>query len=186
MNIKFKSKTLLLLIDLQNAIDHPSWGNRNNPDAEKNIEKLLGHWRENALPIIHIKHMSTEPDSHYRPNQSGNDFKSCATPLPNEEIIEKTTNSAFIGTKLEDKLHSREINQIVIVGVITNNSVEATARMSGNLGFDTTVVSDATYTFDKTDFSGKKHNAQTIHDIALANLDNEYAQIMNTKEILDS
>lgn len=185
MHNKFNSNTLLLLIDLQNAIDHPSWGKRNNPQAEQNIRQLLTHWRAQKMPIIHIKHMSTEPDSHYRPNQRGNDFKNCAIPLADEEVIEKNTNSAFIGTNLEENLRSRNIRQLVIVGVITNNSVEASARMAGNLGFDTTVVADATYTFDKIDYSGNNHSAQVIHDIALANLDGEYAQIMNTDEILN-
>jgi len=57
--------TLLLLIDLQKAIDHPSWGERNNPDAEDNIKELLDAWRSLNMPIIHVKHMSKEPDSHY-------------------------------------------------------------------------------------------------------------------------
>ena len=32
---------VLLLIDLQQAIDHPSWGQRNNPQAETQIARLL-------------------------------------------------------------------------------------------------------------------------------------------------
>jgi len=184
MNKRYKKNTLLLLIDLQNAIDHESWGKRNNPDAEKNISRLLTHWRENQMPIMHVKHMSTELESHYRPNQVGNDFKQFVMPLAQEKVIEKTTNSAFINTSLESNLRSRNITQIVIVGVITNNSVEATARMSGNLGFDTTVVCDATYTFDKQDYSGNWYSAQIIHDISLANLDGEYANIMSTIDIL--
>ncbi|MEH6457711.1 MAG: cysteine hydrolase family protein [Cocleimonas sp.] len=185
MNKHFNNKTLLLLIDLQNAIDHPSWGKRNNLEAEENITNLLTHWRDQQMPIVHIKHMSTDPNSHYRPNQPGNDFRTSTMPIASEEVIEKNSHSAFIGTTLEENCRSRNINQIVAVGVITNNSIEATARMSGNLGFDTTVVSDACYTFDKRDYGGTWHSAQTIHDIALANLENEYAQIMSTREILN-
>jgi len=56
----------LLIIDVQKAIDHPSWGQRNNPDAEKNIAALLKLWRETGRPRYHIRHDSTEPQSHYR------------------------------------------------------------------------------------------------------------------------
>lgn len=59
------------MIDLQKAIDHPSWGERNNPDAEKNIAALLDACRLRKLPIYHIRHDSTEPASHYRPGQPG-------------------------------------------------------------------------------------------------------------------
>ena len=176
---------LLLLIDLQKAIDHPSWGKRNNPQAEDNIATLLTHWREHQLPIIHIKHMSTASDSHYRPNQSGNDFKNIAIPLVDEEVIEKQSNSAFINTSLEKNLRDQNIQKVVIVGVITNNSVEATARMSGNLGFNTTVISDATFTFDMQDYTGNWHSAETIHNISLANLEGEYAHITSTADILN-
>ena len=183
MNLQTKHP-LLLLIDLQKAIDHPDWGERNNLDAEVNIEKLLMHWRNNNLPLIHVRHMSQEPNSHYRPNQVGNEFKDVAQPEIGEEVIEKHSHSAFINTNLEQRLHQKHIEDVVIIGVITNNSVEATARMSGNLGFNTTVVSDATYTFGKRDYSGVWHDAQQIHDISLANMADEYAQILNTNELL--
>src|SRR5262249_60047687 len=35
--------SVLLLIDLQKAIDHPSWGERNNLSAETHIARLLAH-----------------------------------------------------------------------------------------------------------------------------------------------
>ncbi|MFT2098910.1 cysteine hydrolase family protein [Marinomonas sp. 2405UD66-6] len=175
---------MLMLIDLQNAIDDPSWGVRNNPEAEDKIQTLLKNWRAKKLPILHIKHMSTEPESKYFPGTVGNDFKQVAMPLDSEDVIEKDTNSAFIRTNLDGYLQERSISEVVIVGVITNNSVEATARMSGNLGYKTFVVSDATYTFDMKDFAGQLHTAETVHNMSLANLQGEYAHILNTEEVL--
>jgi len=75
------SNAALILIDLQTAIDHPSWGDRNNPDAEKNVAALLDAWRTSDRPIYHVRHDSIEPESHYRPGQPGNDFKPEARPL---------------------------------------------------------------------------------------------------------
>ncbi|HTS61456.1 MAG TPA: hypothetical protein VMH28_05505 [Candidatus Acidoferrales bacterium] len=62
-------ETALLVIDVQKAIDHPSWGERNNPDAERNIAALLAAWRTARRPIYHIRHDSIEPNSTYRPGQ---------------------------------------------------------------------------------------------------------------------
>jgi nicotinamidase-related amidase len=177
----------LIIIDVQQAIDHPQWarwGPRNNPLAEDRIAQLLAAWRNTQRPVFHVRHMSREAESPYRPNQPGNDFKSQVAPWPNERIIEKSTNSAFIGTTLETDLRSAAIGTLIITGVITNNSVEATARMAGNLGFTTIVVSDATATFARPDFNGVLRSAEEVHAMSLANLQDEYAAIMTTAEVL--
>jgi nicotinamidase-related amidase len=174
---------LLLIVDLQKAIDDPSWGDdRNNPDAEANIARLLAAWRRNGGPVIHVRHVSRNPDSTYRPGQAGASFKYPV--MPAERVVEKHTNSAFIGTDLEAELRAQNIDEIVITGVITNNSVEATARMSGNLGFTTFVVSDATATFGRRDYAGRWRTADEVHAMSLANLDGEYATVLTTEDVL--
>jgi nicotinamidase-related amidase len=97
-------KTALLVIDVQKGLDDPSWGKRNNPDAESNIASLLSAWREHELPVIHIRHCSTVPNSPLRPELPGNGFKEEAQPLPEEKQFSKSVNSAFIGTELEKYL----------------------------------------------------------------------------------
>jgi nicotinamidase-related amidase len=175
----------LLIIDVQKAIDDPSWGDdRNNPSAERNIARLLARWREKGWPIFHIRHVSRDPKSTYRPGQPGAEFKSEVMPLAGEHAIDKHTNSAFIGTTLERDLRAKNITEVVITGVITNNSVEASARMAGNLGFSTLVVADATATFGRRDFEGKWRTASAVHAMSLANLEGEYATIITTEELL--
>lgn len=56
---------VLLLIDLQKAIDHPSWGVRNNPDAEAHLAALLALWRGKGWPVWHVRHDSVHATSHY-------------------------------------------------------------------------------------------------------------------------
>jgi len=177
----------LIIIDVQQAIDHPQWacwGPRNNPQAEDRIAQLLAAWRAAQRPIFHVRHMSCESNSPYRPYQPGNEFKSQVAPLQHERIVEKSTNSAFIGTTLEAELRRVGIEALIVTGVITNNSVEATARMAGNLGFTTIVVSDATATFARPDFNGVLRSAEEVHAMSQANLQDEYAAIMTTAEVL--
>ncbi len=186
MSRKVPADVALVVIDVQKAIDHPTWGVRNNPDAERNIAALLRAWRAAGRPVYHIRHDSTEPQSHYRPGQPGNDFKPEATPLPGETVIAKRTHSAFIGTDLEARLRAAGHTRLVIAGVITNNSVEAKVRMAGNLGFETSLVEDATFTFGRRDWNGVARTADEVHAMSLANLDGEYCTIVKTCDVLDA
>lgn len=179
------AKPALIIVDVQYAIDDKSWGDdRNNRDAEEKIAALLTHWRSRKWPVFHIRHASKEPGSTYRPGQPGFEFKKEVAPIDREHIVEKSTNSAFIGTRLEKTLRLMGIVQVVIVGVLTNSSVEATVRMSGNLGFRTFVASDGTATFGRRDFDGRWRTASEVHAMSLANLDGEFASVLSTEAIL--
>jgi nicotinamidase-related amidase len=175
---------VLLLIDLQKAIDDPSWGHRNNPQAEANIAQLLAHWRKHGWPVWHVRHDSTTPTSLYRPGQPGHDFKPETAPLPDELVIGKRTNSAFIGTDLDARLLTGRHPALVVVGVVTNNSVEATVRMAGNLGFPTFLVEDGCFTFGLKDWNRVKRTAEEVHAFTLANLDGEYCTVTTTAAVL--
>ena len=105
-------------------------------------------------------------------------------PLPGEIVIAKRTNSAFIGTGLEKHLRETGIATLVITGVITNNSVEATVRMAGNLGFDVHLAEDACFTFARRDYRGRLRSAEEVHAMSLANLSGEYCSVTTTAETL--
>ena len=148
------------------------------------MARLLAAWRKDRRPVIHIRHDSTFPASAYRPGQEGNNFKTEVEPVPGETVIPKRTNSAFIGTGLERHLRESGLETIVIVGVSTNNSVEATVRMAGNLGFRTYLVADGCFTFGRRDFRGRPRTADEVHFMSLANLQEEYCIVLDTAEVL--
>ena len=176
----------LVLIDVQKGFDQPYWGRRNNPQAEENMGRLLEAWRQADLPVVHIRHCSTTPGSPLQPGQAGNEIKDVVAPGPGEAVFEKTVNSAFIGTNLESWLRERGLGALVIAGLTTNHCVSTTARMAGNLGFETWVVADGTATFDRTDHTGRTFSAEDVHAVSLASLHGEFATVATTDEILES
>ncbi|MHA7057681.1 cysteine hydrolase family protein [Aquimarina sp. M1] len=183
-----KDNPALLLIDVQQGINTPGYygTERNNPDAEKNIETLLKKWRAAALPIYHVKHCSTNPDSPLAKGKLGNNFQDFIVPKETEPVIEKDVNSAFIGTDLQMQLERTGIKNVVIVGLTTEHCISTSTRMASNYGFQVFLVEDSVAAFDKIGSNGQKFSAQMVHDIEIANLKDEFATIVTTKQLLDA
>lgn len=183
---QFAANAALLIIDMQAGINHPRLGPRNNPEAELRMGELLAAWRLSSRPVVHVRHISRDPRSVFWPGQAGCEFQPAFTPLGSEAVFEKHVPDAFCQSGLERWLHMRGIGELVIVGVITNNSVESTARSAGNLGFDTVVVADACYTFDLQDRQGRTWPAEAVHSLSLSNLTMDYARVLDSNEVLAS
>ena len=181
---RLPSDTVLMIVDVQLAIDDPRWGPRNNPGAEGRIAALLAAWRDAEMPVIHIRHDSTEPHSPYRPGTPGHPFRPEAMPLPGEPVVGKSANSAFIGTDLENTLAGA--TTLVICGVLTHNSLEATVRHAGNLGYRVFVAGDACWSVDVRDLTGRVWPAEDVHQLSLAVMHGEYAGITDAASLLDA
>jgi nicotinamidase-related amidase len=180
-------KPTLVIVDVQKAFDDPYWGERNNPDAEANVARLLAAWRAADAPIIHVRHLepSSDPEWHFfHEGDPGFDFKPEAMPLADEPVVTKGVNSAFIGTDLEARLRAAGATTVAIAALTTDHCGSTTARMSGNLGFETWFVGDACATFDREGPDGEVFSADLIHRTALASLHNEFADVVSTDEAI--
>ncbi len=186
MNTFNPAYTALVVIDVQRAFDlwEAAGKRRNNPDAVARIADLLAVFRTACAPVFHIRHRSTRPGSSFAPDGPGYPVKDEARELAGEPVVTKEVNSAFIGTDLEAQLRATGVRSIVICGATTNHCVETTTRMAGNLGFDTWLVRDATWTFDRTGPDGDEHTAEAIHAMSLSNLNDEFAHIASAAEIV--
>ena len=183
-----QSTTALIVVDVQRAFDEweAAGKRRNNPDAVERIADLLDGFRTQRAPIFHIRHEGSKPTSSFLPGGTGFPVKDEARERDGEVVIVKRVNSAFIGTDLESRLRVAGIKTVVICGATTNHCVETTTRMAGNLGFDTCLVRDATWTFDRVGPDGDAHSAEAIHAMTLSNLNGEFARIVTAAEAIAS
>jgi nicotinamidase-related amidase len=182
-----KKNPALLLVDIQKAFlekDYPGLI-RNNENAEFICGKILKKWRSLDLPIIHVRHSSTNPESKLHKSRPGFEFNDYVTPLETEMVLTKEVNSAFIGTNLENILIKSHIDTLVIVGMTTNHCISTTVRMSGNLGFDTYLISDSTACYNTKGMNGEIIDCNTIYNSALASLQEEFATVIDSKELFD-
>ena len=155
--MRLPADATLIVIDVQDAIDDPRWAPRNNPEAERNIAALIGAWRAEGLPLIHVVQSSIEPHSP-------------RAPLAGETVIAKYAGSAFVGTSLEGVLDELGATTLVLCGALIFDAVEATARDAGSLGYQVFVVADACWAAD----------AEGAH----ARLDGECARIVDAATTL--
>jgi nicotinamidase-related amidase len=170
-------KPWLIAIDIQKGFLEPFWGNRNNPDFERRVANLLHAWRERGWPVVHVQHLSKNLNSPLHPSRAGVDFMDAARPIPGERIFQKHVNSAFIGTSLESILRLENAASLVFIGLTTDHCVSTSVRMASNLGFSSNVLSDATATFDRIGADGAAYPADQVHQISLASLHGEFAQV---------
>ena len=198
-------QTALLLIDIQQGFDDPSyWGTtRSTPSFESNITALLEKFRSVGAHILHVKHHSRFADCPLHPSNPGAEFTPYATPLPNERIFTKHTNSSFVGTDLEEVLRGLALQRLVVAGLTTPHCVSTTVRFASNLrvvnhphggntppedvGEEPTakiiLVADGTATFERK-YGNTEFDAETMHVVHLAALDGEFCEVKTTQEVI--
>ena len=175
---------VLVVIDVQHGFDDPSWGRRDNPDCERNVAALIADWRQRNRPMVYVRHDSQSPESPLFYGSPGNAFKVEVDGEP-DLLVVKHVNSAFYGSpNLHAWLKDHHHHALTICGITTNHCCETTARMAGNLGYETTFVIDAAHTFDRRSLDGSWITAEEIARVSAANLNDEFATVTTTKEVL--
>jgi nicotinamidase-related amidase len=142
------SDSVLIVVDVQDSFKaRPYWDRRNNPDFERNVERLVASYRDAGLPVVFFLHYDDEPGPferngpHYR-------FMDFVEPREGDLVLEKTTHNGFTSTSLQYELLRRGVRRIVVTGIRTEQCCETTTRVASDLGFDVDFVTEATLTFD--------------------------------------
>ncbi|MTJ79472.1 MAG: cysteine hydrolase [Telmatospirillum sp.] len=80
----------------------------------------------------------------------GSAFVSPFSPAPGEVVVSgRTGASAFAGSNLDSILRNNRITDLYLMGYAAHVCVESTLRQAHDLGYDTTVIVDATAAFNR-------------------------------------
>lgn len=177
--------TALLMLELQN--DYFQNGRiplDKSLEACMKAENVLHTFRENKLPIVHIQHISTQPDSSYfLPCTKGSDFYANVQPLKTECIIKKHYQNSFKDTMLLNHLLKNKVRHLVVCGMLTHGAIDATVRAAYDLGFRCTVLHDAC-TARQLEYNHTTIPAHSVHLAFLAALNGIYANVMAVDDFL--
>jgi nicotinamidase-related amidase len=98
-------------------------------------------------------------------------------PFPEDVVAqEHWCSSGFANTDLDQQLKVYGIHRLIIIGLIANTCLEATARFAAELGYDATVVKDAT----------AARSQEEMHVALDVNLPNYVNAIVTTSEIVEA
>jgi nicotinamidase-related amidase len=150
-----KSKTALVVIDLQKGIA----GRQTAPHAAevvvKNAAALADAFRKNSMPVFLVR-VTPSPDGkdqlrpivdvswpQFTPPPDWADIVPALGPRPGDFVITKHQWGAFYGTELDLQFRRRGMTTIVLCGISTNIGVESTARFAFEFGYNQVFAEDA-------------------------------------------
>ncbi|HKF06950.1 MAG TPA: isochorismatase family cysteine hydrolase [Candidatus Sulfotelmatobacter sp.] len=91
-------------------------------------------------------------------------------------VLEHWCSSGFANTDLDLQLKRHGIQRLIIIGLIAHTCVEATVRFAAELGYDVTMVRDAT-----ADYSD-----EAMHAALDVNIPNYANAVVTTSELVES
>ena len=180
-----RSRSMLLVIDLQIGLALPDYGARSSAPVVANVEALLRCWRQFALPIAFTQRLSSRPGSPLERGQSTRAIELRVAPAQQELVFDKTTNSASKVAGLASFVASKDPAEPVITGLATDACITATAREAKDLGYNVVILSDACATFARVGGDGSIITCEVVHDVALAALRASGIAVRTTREQID-
>jgi nicotinamidase-related amidase len=174
----------LLIIDIQNDYFPGGAFPLVEPEAAAAAAgRVLERFRSAGEPVVHLKHVSAEPDATFmRPGTPGVDIHPAVAPAAGETVIEKRAPNGFVGTGLEETLRSHGIEQLVVAGMMSSMCVDATVRAAADAGFGVTVVHDGCAAPDLT-FGDREVPGAAVHAAFMAALSDTYATVLGADQL---
>jgi nicotinamidase-related amidase len=163
--------TALLIIDIQN--DYFPGGAMECVGATAagaQAAKLLGAFREQRRPVIHVQHLSIRPGAtFFLPGTPGAEIHAAVRPVGDTALLEH--------------LRLRKISGLVVAGMMTHMCVDTTTRAASDMGFACSLAHDATAT-RALSFNGVQVGAENVQAAYLAGLNGLFAKVRGVNELL--
>src|SRR5215472_357261 len=106
----------------------------------------------------------------------GGEVRSEFAPQPADIVaLEHWGSSGFANTDLDLQLKRHGIHQLIVMGLIAHTCVEATVRYAAELGYEVTMVKDATASYSD----------EHMHAALDINIPNYASAIVTTHEVVD-
>ena len=147
------------------------------------IAETLEKARAAGAPVVHVQHKG-RAGGLFDPETPAFAFADQAMPAAGEAIVQKGLPNSFAGTDLNAVLEKAGRKRLILAGFMTHMCVSATARAALDLGYQSTVLSDATATRDLPDPAGNGVVAAVdLHRAELAALSDRFSIVCRSGDL---
>lgn len=157
-------KRALIVVDVQNEyFDGGALPISYPPHSFEQIKKAIAKAQEEGIFTVLVQHTSLKENAGAFVRGSHlwefhDDIKAITPSL----YIEKNHASSFVGTDLNYRLRTLGIDTVTIIGYMTQNCCDATARDASQLGYNVEFLSDANGTLAFSNSAGEV-SAEELH-----------------------
>jgi len=139
-------KTALLVIDVQRALFTRPNPIYNSYKFIETINAIVDRSHLFGVKVVYVQHAN---QSFLKEGTEGWQFHPDISPQETDLLIQKKKGNAFLDTPLHSELNSREIQNLLITGLVTEGCVQATCLGGMELGYGVVLVGDGHSNFNK-------------------------------------
>lgn len=175
------SESTLIIIDAQNTYRGGVMELTGIEPALDACARLLARARRLGVPVIHVQH-DAGPGSLFDIRAEIGAIADKVAPADGEPVVVKRLPNAFVGTELDVLLKEKGAKNLLIIGFMTHNCVNSTARGAYSLGYGVTVPADCTATRSLPALGGGVVTAEALQVSVLATLADMFGVVVASGE----
>ena len=180
------SNCAIVFIDYQNEyVDGAMPLGQAGSKATANARLLLDKARKQDVPIFHIAHHGEDNGNVFDPLSANVAIVDELKPMDGEKIITKKHPNAFHDTQLQALISATGKKQIIFAGFMSHMCVSSSVRAAFDLGFDNFVCHDACATRALPSVKREGISAEVMHDTAMAALQDRFAALVATDDLVN-
>jgi nicotinamidase-related amidase len=180
-----RAKTALVLVDFQEEFFSGKLRLPHGARAAVHAAELLEWARHQGILVVHVRNVVARPGSPiFAPDSPTSRIIRSLTPGVGEAVVTKSMVGAFSRTELDRELRARQIDTILVAGLMTHLAVQATAIDATVLGYRVVVASDASATRALPGAGGYTGvDAELLQRAALAGMADRVADVLPVRQI---
>ncbi|MER6525793.1 isochorismatase family protein [Streptomyces sp. NPDC001508] len=137
----------LIVIDVQESFRaRPLWETISDPEIADKVNRLVRLSRDRGDLVVWVLHAEPGSGDVFDPALGHVRLMEGLERADGEPLVRKTSHNAFTTTNLQQLLTEHGIRDLTVCGIRTEQCVETTTRVAGDLGYRVTFVTDATAT----------------------------------------